>query len=131
MSWQHTMLAGGLALCAVASASATGDAYRGEAIYGRCLACHALAYDRVGPRHCGLFGRPAGGVSGFVYSPAMQRARIVWNARTLDRFLASPRKMVPGTSMTYDGVPDRIERVDLIAYLKQAGESAECKPAVR
>ena len=40
--------------------SAVGDPKAGEAIYSRCAACHALAYDRTGPRHCGLFGRRAG-----------------------------------------------------------------------
>ena len=49
----------------VAAGNATaGDAKAGEAIYARCLACHALAYDRTGPRHCGLFGRRAGSVKG-------------------------------------------------------------------
>lgn len=48
---------------------------RGEQVYARCLACHALAYDRVGPRHCGLFGRRAGSVPQFSYSPTMKKSR--------------------------------------------------------
>lgn len=102
------------------------DAKAGEAIYGRCLACHALSYDRTGPRHCGLFGRRAGSVPGFAYSDAMKRSDIVWNARTLDRFLANPTKAIPGTSMGYAGVPERAERAALIAYLKQANGTPEC-----
>jgi cytochrome c len=104
----------------VSSSAASGDAGRGEEIYGRCLACHALAFDRVGPRHCGLFGRRAGSVKGFAYSPAMKSSKIVWNEKTLDRFLANPPKAVPGTTMTYAGIPDARERADLIAYLKSA-----------
>jgi cytochrome c len=115
-----------LALAAVAPAAAAPDPGRGEQIYGRCLACHALAYDRVGPRHCALIGRPAGSVPGFVYSPAMKRSGIVWSERALDRFLAAPMKAMPGTAMTYDGIADAKERADLIAYLEQAGRSAEC-----
>ena len=117
---------GALALCIVTSASASPDAARGEQVYVRCQACHALAYDRVGPRHCGLFGRPAGSVPGFTYSPAMKRSKIVWNDKTLDRFLARPLAMVPGSTMTYDGVTDPTERADLIAYLKQANDTAAC-----
>lgn len=90
------------------------------------MACHALAYDRVGPRHCGLFGRRAGSIPGFDYSPAMTRSNIVWGETTLDRFLTSPLKMVPGTSMTYDGVADPAERADLIAYLEQANDLPAC-----
>ena len=118
---------GVLALCAATPAGAAPDAARGEQIYARCMACHALAYDRVGPRHCGLLGRRAGSVPGFVYSPAMKRSGIVWNEKSLDRFLSGPLKMVPGTAMTYDGVTDAAERADLIAYLERAGRSAECR----
>ena len=55
----------------------------------------------------------------------MKGSRIVWNDKTLDRFLTSPLKMVPGSSMTYDGIADPKERADLIAYLKQARTSPE------
>lgn len=126
------LLAGvALALAAAAPAVASkarpqGDAGRGAAIYERCLACHALAYDRTGPRHCGLFGRRAGSVADFPYSQAMKRSGIVWNAATLDRFLASPLNAVPGTTMGYAGVKDDRERADLIAYLERADGSAAC-----
>ena len=90
------------------------------------MACHALATDRVGPRHCGLFGRLAGSVPGFPYSPAMKNSHIVWNDRTLDRFLVSPTTVVPGTAMTYDGIADPGERADLIAYLKHADSTPAC-----
>jgi len=103
------------------------DPKAGEAIYSRCAACHALAYDRTGPRHCGVVGRRAGSVAGFAYSEAMRRSGIVWTRETLDRFLADPLRAVPGTSMGYAGVPEAKERADLIAYLAQAGRSAACK----
>lgn len=110
----------------VALAMPPGDPRAGEAIYSRCLACHALAYDRTGPRHCGLFGRRAGSVKGFLYSDAMRHSKIVWNEASLNRFLASPLKTVPGTSMGYAGVKDDKERADLISYLKRANASEQC-----
>lgn len=110
-----------------ASRPPAGDPARGETIYGRCLACHALAYNRTGPRHCGLFGRRAGSLPDFTYSPAMAHSKIVWNEKTLDRFLANPTAMVPGTAMGYAGIPDPQERADLIAWLRAATASpAEC-----
>ncbi len=117
----------GSAPAAAKDAAPRGDAKAGEAVYARCLACHALAYDRTGPRHCGLFGRRAGSVKGFAYSKAMKRSKIVWSAKTLDRFLANPMKAVPGTAMGYAGVTDPKERADLIAYLEQANASPECR----
>jgi cytochrome c len=127
MSSCRLLVAGALSICLPAQVMAAPDAARGEQVYARCRACHALAYDRVGPRHCGLIGRTAGGVPGFDYSAAMKNSHIVWNENTLDRFLASPLKMVPGTTMTYDGVPDAKDRADLIAYLKSADQTPECK----
>lgn len=108
------------ATCAPAPAAPPPSVAAGKVVYERCLACHALAYDRTGPRHCGLFGRRAGTVEGFPYSDGMRRSRIVWNEKTLDLFLADPLKTVPGTSMGYAGVKEKAERADLIAYLKQA-----------
>lgn len=120
-------LAAGTALAAAKEGGSAGDPMAGKEIYSRCLACHALAYDRTGPRHCGLFGRRAGSVKGFAYSDAMKRSRIVWNKKTLDRFLASPMTVVSGTAMGYAGVTDKKERGDLIAYLKQANDSPVCE----
>ena len=116
-----TLLLFGAACSAAASAAPVmSDVVRGEQIYTRCFACHALDRDRTGPRHCGLFGRKAGSVPGFEYSSAMKKSGIIWNEKTLNLFLANPAKTVPGTSMGYDGVKDSQERGDLIAYLKQA-----------
>jgi cytochrome c len=104
-----------------------GDAKAGEAIYSRCLGCHALEYDRTGPRHCGLIGRRAGSVEDFPYSEAMKRSPIIWSERSLDRFLANPPAVVPGTRMGYAGTDDARERADLIAYLVLVNASAACK----
>lgn len=122
----RVILAAAFALCAGAAAAA-GDAKRGEQLYVRCAACHALAYDRVGPRHCGLLGRRAGAVEGFEYSAAMKKSGIVWSAKTLDRFIADPPGEVPGTTMTYAGIKDSAERADLVAYLASTRGSGECR----
>ncbi len=108
-----------LLACAPALA-ADGNAERGEEIYTRCMACHALAQNRVGPRHCGLFGRKAGTASSYQYSSAMKKYGVIWNEETLDHFIENPMKAVPGTKMGYAGVKDAQERADLIAYLKKA-----------
>jgi cytochrome c len=105
----------------LAAALAAGDPQAGEAVYSRCLACHSLERHRTGPKHCGLFGRKAGSAKGFDFSESLKESNIVWNEKTLDRFLANPMKVVPGTTMTYDGVEDPKERADLIAYLKKEG----------
>lgn len=104
-----------------------GDPERGSEIYQRCKACHALAYDRTGPRHCGLLGRRAGSVAGFTYSSALRESGIVWDRASLDAFLQNPLAAVPGTTMGYAGIADAGERADLIAYLAQIDRSAACR----
>lgn len=108
-----------------------GNSKAGEAVYARCFACHALAYNRTGPKHCGLLGRRAGSVPGFQYSAAMKRVNWVWDRKTLDRFLADPLKTIPGTTMGYAGIKNEQERADLIAYIEQAGHSGACHNSVR
>lgn len=119
------------ALLCILTTSAAGhaaqDVLAGKQVYARCAACHALAYDRVGPRHCGVVGRRAGSVPGYAYSSAMKNSGLTWDEKTLERFLAQPMKVVPGTTMTYDGIPDSGERGDLIAYLRQAADTPECR----
>lgn len=109
---------------AVPAAVPPGDAatlQRGEQIYARCAACHAIESNRTGPLHCGLFGRRAGTAPGFDgYSKAMRDSKIVWSEHSLDRFLLAPTLAVPGTAMGYAGVKDPRERADLIAWLRQA-----------
>jgi len=105
---------------AVLAGELQGDPARGQQIYARCQGCHSIERNRIGPMHKGLFGRRAGSVAGFAYSAAMRSSGIVWSEVTLDQFLQGPREMVPGTKMTYAGVPDAQERADLITYLRQA-----------
>jgi cytochrome c len=120
----------GSVLCAAAlgllsgAAPAAPDAAalkRGEEVYARCAACHAIDANRTGPQHCGLFGRKAGTAPGFDgYSKAMRASGIVWDEHSLDVFLQDPLKAVPGTAMGYAGIKDDKERADLIAWLREA-----------
>lgn len=118
------VLAVAAALFAVTSAPpaarAEGDAARGKSVYARCIGCHAIERNRVGPRHAGLFGRAAGGLPDFSYSEAMRASGLVWDAATLDRFIENPRAVVPGTKMGFAGIKDAADRADLIAYLSEA-----------
>lgn len=105
---------------------------RGEQVYSRCVACHAIEANRTGPQHCGLFGRQAGTAPGYdAYSPAMRHAKIVWDDRSLDRFLQAPTEFLPGTAMGYAGVKDARERADLIAWLRVATRAGEACAVAR
>ena len=94
------------------------DAEHGKAIFKACAVCHATDHaNRLGPGLEGIIGRKAGTVSGFRYSDAMKKSPIVWDAKTLDAYLESPQKVVPGNRMPYAGLKDTTDRMDLVAYL--------------
>jgi len=107
-------------LVASAAQAATGDPAQGAQIYQRCQLCHSIEHDLVGPRHLGLFGRKAGSIAGYPYSAAMKSSGITWSEDTLNQFLSGPQALVPGTRMTFTGLPDEQDRADVIAFLKEA-----------
>ena len=111
-----------LALTVVARAD--GDPARGERRFVDCAACHAPqpGVANVGPRLTGVFGRKAGTLADFRYSPALKRSGITWTPETLDTFLADPQKAVPNNRMPYAGMPDAADRADLIAYLLKSAK---------
>jgi cytochrome c len=114
---------GGLAVILLAASTALaapGDPAHGMQIYQRCQLCHSIEHDLVGPRHLGLFGRKAGSIAGYPYSTAMKSSGITWSEDTLNQFLSGPQAFVPGTRMTFTGLPDEQDRADVIAYLKEA-----------
>lgn len=90
----------------------------GKATYSACSACHSVTgTEGVGPHLNGVIGRKAGAVPGYNYSRAMKSANIVWNAQTLDAYLANPQQDLPGNHMPFSGLPNATTRADIIAYL--------------
>jgi cytochrome c len=102
---------------AASPAMAEGDADRGAKIYEGCQDCHSLDKNEVGPRHRGVFGRKAGSLPDFAYSPALKGAGFVWDEHTLDKWLTNPQAFVPGARMFYHLASPQ-DRADVIAYLR-------------
>ncbi len=100
------------------SQTATGDAVRGKSRYHACEACHSVDDNDLGPKHRGVVGRRAGSVADYNYSPALKGSGLIWDPRTLDRWLTNPSALVPGTKMFFM-VEDAQARADLIAYLAE------------
>jgi cytochrome c len=100
------------------------DTQRGAALFqSRCSNCHTVQEggpNKVGPNLHGVFGRSAGSLAGYNYSPAMLAAGVIWNDETLDAYLTNPGKDIPGDKMPFPGLPNKTDREDLIAYMHQA-----------
>ena len=113
-----TALLAALAPPCMGVAHAAGDAAHGAQVYKTCGICHAMEKNGAGPKHAGVFGRTAGTVADYKYSPALQKSGIVWNDATLDKWLTDPQVMVPGSKMFF-AVDDAKDRADVIEFLKQ------------
>jgi cytochrome c oxidase assembly protein Cox11 len=100
------------------NASAAPDPKRGAALFGeRCNSCHALDRNKTGPMLGNVLGRKSGAAPDYNYSAALRETAVRWSADTLDRWLAEPRKFIPGARMPVR-VLDPATRRDIIAYLK-------------
>lgn len=126
-------IAAGMALLALTTiASAEGDVAKGEKVFKKCAACHAVGPDaknKVGPEMNGIVGRAIATVDGFKYSPAMTEfgAGKVWDEATLSGYLADPKNFVPKNKMAFVGLKKEDELKDVIAYLAQYNADGSMK----
>ncbi len=97
----------------------------GAAAYAQCTSCHSLdPGDNLpsGPTLHAIVGKPVAAVSGFAYSPALRAFAATnqrWTPELLDRFIAEPERLVPGTHMAFHGIADKSQRAVLIDYLQR------------
>jgi cytochrome c len=104
----------------------TGDPENGKRKFGLCRSCHSIAKDgpnMTGPHLYGVFDRKAAAVEGYNYSDALKTAGGEWTPERLDHWLANPRTALPGTKMTFAGIKDAKDRIDVIAYLRTQADS--------
>src|SRR5450830_33928 len=118
MQQLHQAALAAVIVLAGATAAQAQDVNAGKQVYAQCAACHAVtAANGVGPGLLGIVGRKAAASPGFRYSPALKRANLTWDEKTLDAYVADPQKAVPGNLMPFSGIADAKQRADLIAYL--------------
>jgi cytochrome c2 len=100
-----------------------GDPAKGREMYVKlCVVCHGDEpgkHGHVAPTLSGVVGRKAGTAPDYDYSPAMVAYGQVWTAQTLSLYLEDPKHFVPGGWMKFPGIPDKYDRADMIAYLKE------------
>ncbi len=95
----------------------------GAKLFDTCRACHSLdpsAKVMAGPNLAGLIGRKVAGDAQFDYSPVLQAARDegrVWTAETLERFIADPEAMFPGTWMSRVPIASINDRAALARFI--------------
>lgn len=97
-----------------------GDADNGSIIYkDACGQCHQLnpGLNKKGPQLMSIYGAPAATLKDYTYSEGLTASGWVWDAKTLDPYIADAQKAIPDSKMLSDPMPDAKERADIIAYL--------------
>ena len=110
----------GLSLCTASLARADGSAAIGEDLFKhKCGSCHSVeaGKNRVGHHWPAWSDANLLQIETYSYSAAMRGAGLTWDPATLDSYLTNPRAKVPGTKMTFLGLPKANDRADIIAYL--------------
>jgi len=103
------------------------DIAKGQTITGKCASCHQFdpaGTNNIGPGLFGVVGRPPGTHAGYAYDSAMQdfaKTHTAWTYDLLYQFLKGPQQFMPGTKMTFVGLKDPQDRINVIAYLRSNG----------
>ena len=108
-----------------AAVFAEADPAAGERLFRQCSACHRLeeGANATGPYLHGVVGRQIAAVDDYGYSGTLTELgdEMAWTPENLSGFLEDPNEWAPGTKMTYNGLDDLEDRVNLIAYLATFG----------
>jgi cytochrome c len=99
---------------------ASASVEHGAQVAKQCQICHNLQEGqgpKTGPDLYNVVGRPVASVAGFNYSAALKAKGGTWTFDALNKWLTDPRGDVPGTAMTFAGLPNEKQRADLIAFL--------------
>jgi cytochrome c len=110
-------------LLATGTAQAGGDVAKGEQVFKKCMACHAISEkaNKHGPHLVGIVGRPVASIEGYNYSEAMKAhaaTSAAWDEAALLAYIENPKAVVAKSKMAFAGLKKETERADLIAFLK-------------
>jgi cytochrome c len=113
-------------------ASASVD--HGTQVAKQCTICHNFQEGqgpKIGPDLYAVVGRKIASVAGFNYSAALKGVNGTWTFDELNTWLKDPRAMVPGTAMTFAGLPNEKQRADVIAYLNTLSKNPQPLPTAQ
>jgi cytochrome c len=112
---------------------ASADAARGETGFKKCAACHSIEKGGaagIGPNLWGIVGARHARAAGFDYSDAMDaEAGKPWDWAALDKWIASPKKAMPGNKMAFAGIGKPQDRADILVYLNSKSDAPLPIPA--
>jgi cytochrome c len=109
----------------------TADVAAGQAVFAKCQSCHSLTANGTGPDLMGVVGRKPASEAGFAYSDAMKAfgaKQPIWDYEHIYEFIKSPQAYINGTKMTFVGLKQQQDRINVIAYLHTQGSTLPIPP---
>ncbi len=122
---------GGGATAAKPTDFSAGDPAKGAEVFAKCKSCHTIeagGANGIGPNLHATMGKPLGHVAGFAYSPALKEKGGSWGWAEMDAWLASPKKYIAGTKMSFAGLSNPVDRANVIRYLNDQGSNLPVPP---
>ncbi|MBV9533516.1 MAG: cytochrome c family protein [Bradyrhizobium sp.] len=119
-----------IASTATLSGALAQDAAAGKTVFNKCLPCHSIgagAKNKVGPELNGIDGRKSGTAPDFNYSEANKNSGITWSKDQFLEYIKDPKAKIPGTKMTFAGISDEKEALNLWAYLSSFDKDGKQK----
>jgi cytochrome c len=104
----------------------TANLTNGKSVFAQCKSCHTIGKDganMTGPNLYDVWGRTAGTKDHYSYSDAVKTLGFAWDADHLNQWLEGPRSYVPGTKMSFVGLPNAQDRIDVIGYLRTQSDT--------
>lgn len=113
---------------------AKADVAHGEQIFKQCAVCHTAKKGephKIGPNLWGAVGAAIAHCADYAYSDGFSKKKgeITWDYEQINLYLHKPRKLVPGTKMSFAGLMKEQDRADIIAYLRTLSDSPIPLPA--
>ncbi len=94
---------------------------RGERFFNICSSCHTVNNNgphKIGPNLWNVLLRPIACLTNYAYSYAIKsKSKFNWSFNRLNKFLENPSNYIRGTYMTFSGLKEPSERVDVMSYL--------------
>jgi cytochrome c len=107
----------------------TADPAAGAAVFEKCKSCHNAdngGANGTGPNLWGVVGRQPGSHAGFAYSDGMKAfgaKQPIWDYQHIYEFVKGPQAYINGTKMSFVGLKQPQDRINVIAYLHAQGST--------
>ena len=99
---------------------------KGKKLARKCVACHSFkkgGKNKIGPNLYNIMGRKRATTVGYNYSKALKKIGGEWGFLDMDKFLFKPKKYLPGTKMSFNGIKNASDRAAIIIFLRSFSEN--------